>query len=47
MDHIKSMMWTTLPAFAIGLAVYAYVGSSSATEMDMTRINEIVGAIEK
>ena len=37
MDHIKSMMWTTLPAFCIGLAVYAYVGSSSATEMDMTR----------
>ena len=47
MDHIKSMMWTTLPAFCIGLAVYAYVGSSSATEMDMTRINDIVGAIDK
>ncbi len=46
MDHIKSMMWTTLPAFCIGLAVYAYVGSSSADAMDMTRINEIVGAIE-
>ncbi len=47
MDHIRSMMWTTLPAFCLGLAVYAYVGSSGASEMDMTRINEIVGAIEK
>lgn len=46
-DHIKSMMWTTLPSFCIGLALYAYVGSSSADTMDMSRINEIVGAIEK
>lgn len=45
-DHIKSMMWTTLPAFCVGLAVYAWVGSSSSDAMDMTRINEIVNAID-
>ncbi len=47
MNHVKSMLWTTLPAFCIGLLVYAWVGYSSAQEMDMTRINEIVNAINK
>ena len=43
--HIRSMLWTTIPAFCIGLAVYAWAGSSAAETMDMTRINEIVNAI--
>ena len=43
--HIRSMLWTTVPAFCIGLAVYAWAGSSAAETMDMTRINEIVNAI--
>ena len=45
-DHIKSMMWTTLPAFLIGLAVYGVVGSRSVGEMDMSKIDVIVSAIQ-
>ena len=44
-DHIKSMMWTTLPAFCIGLGVYWWAGAGASDTMDMTRINEIVNAI--
>ena len=44
--HIRSMLWTTVPAFCIDLAVYAWAGSSAAKTMDMTRINEIVNAID-
>lgn len=29
-DHIKHCLWTTVPAFAIGLAVYAIAGSHAA-----------------
>lgn len=46
MHHIRSMMWTTFPAFVIGLCVYAYAGSSWSGEMDMTRINQIISAID-
>lgn len=45
-DHIKSMMWTTLPGFLIGLVIYGIVGSQSSGTMDMSRINTILGAIQ-
>jgi NhaC family Na+:H+ antiporter len=30
-DHIKHCLWTTVPAFALGLAVYAVAGNGAAT----------------
>ncbi len=29
-DHIRHCMWTTVPAFLVGLAIYAFVGHTSA-----------------
>jgi NhaC family Na+:H+ antiporter len=29
-DHIKHCLWTTVPAFAVGLLIYAWVGKSGA-----------------
>lgn len=46
-DHIRSMLWTTVPAFLIGLGIYAYVGSQGVGELDMSQVDTIVGAIGK
>jgi NhaC family Na+:H+ antiporter len=45
--HIRSMLWTTVPAFLISLAVYGYVGSNASGEIDLTSVNEILGGISK
>jgi NhaC family Na+:H+ antiporter len=46
-DHIRSMLWTTLPAFVISLGIYGYIGSQASGEIDYSSVNEIVGAISK
>jgi NhaC family Na+:H+ antiporter len=46
-DHIRSMLWTTIPAFLVSLAVYGYVGSNASGEIDLTSVNEILGGISK
>ncbi len=46
-DHIRSMLWTTVPAFIISLAVYGCVGSNASGEIDLSAVNEIVGGISK
>ncbi|MDN5319153.1 MAG: Na+:H+ antiporter, NhaC family [Thermovirga sp.] len=45
-DHIKSMMWTTLPAFLIGLILYGIVGAQSSGTIDTTKIDSILAAIQ-
>jgi NhaC family Na+:H+ antiporter len=30
-DHIRHMLWTTVPSFALALVVFAFIGSSEAT----------------
>lgn len=44
-DHIRSMLWTTIPAFVISLAVYGAVGAHSSGIMEMTQINAILEAV--
>lgn len=46
-DHIRSMMWTTVPAFLICIGAYWYMGNQAAGELDMTQVNAITGAISK
>ena len=44
-DHIRSMLWTTVPAFIISLGIYWYVGSGATGELDLSTVNEILGGI--
>ncbi len=46
-EHIKSMMWTTLPAFLVGLVVYAVFGMTASGEIDFTKVNALLGGIDK
>ncbi len=46
-DHIRSMLWTTMPAFLLSLGIYAYFGSATSGEMDMSQVNAILQAIDK
>ncbi|GHS93504.1 Na+/H+ antiporter NhaC [Synergistales bacterium] len=46
-DHIRSMLWTTVPAFLISIGIYAYVGWQSSGEIDMSQVNLILEGIEK
>ena len=46
-DHIKSMLWTTLPAFLVGLIVYAAVGLGASGEIDYSRVSGIISGLEK
>ncbi|HPE66921.1 MAG TPA: Na+/H+ antiporter NhaC family protein, partial [Synergistales bacterium] len=46
-DHIRSMLWTTIPAFVISLGIYGYVGSQASGEIDLSSVNEIIAGISK
>lgn len=45
-DHIRSMIWTTTPAFIISLLIYFLVGSRASGAIDMSQINEILTALQ-
>jgi len=45
MDHIRSMLWTTTPAFIISLIVYFLIGSKTSGDIDMDQINNILTAL--
>ncbi|PIE42161.1 MAG: Na+/H+ antiporter NhaC [Gammaproteobacteria bacterium] len=46
--HIKSMLFTTGPAYLIALGIYAYLGASYADNvMPAEQINAMLGAIEQ
>lgn len=44
-DHIRSMLWTTMPAFAISLVVYGVAGARASGEMEMGQIEAITSAL--
>lgn len=44
MDHVRSMLWTTLPPFIASLLVYAAAGGGSG-EIDSGRIRDILSGI--
>ncbi|MDR1740736.1 MAG: Na+/H+ antiporter NhaC [Synergistaceae bacterium] len=47
-DHIRSMLWTTVPAFIISLGIYAWVGKGqTAAQIDMSQVGLILDSIDK
>ncbi|KYO69170.1 Na+/H+ antiporter NhaC [Thermovenabulum gondwanense] len=44
-DHIKSMLWTTLPAFIISLLVYQIFSFKISGDIDYTKINQLLDGI--
>jgi len=44
-EHIKFLLWTTIPAFALALIVFTYFSLTSAAEIDQSRITEISASI--
>lgn len=46
-DHIRSMLWTTVPAFVVSLGIYGYVGSQASGQIDLSSVNEILAGISK
>jgi NhaC family Na+:H+ antiporter len=44
-DHIKSMLWTTFPAFVLSVIIYAIVGMGASGEIDMSNVNAILASI--
>jgi NhaC family Na+:H+ antiporter len=46
-DHIRSMLWTTVPAFLISIGLYAWIGSQSSGDIDMSQVGLILDGIGK
>lgn len=46
-DHIRSMLWTTTPAFILSLVIYYLVGSRVSGTIDMNQINGILDALRR
>lgn len=44
-EHIKSMLWTTVPALLISLVIYQIFSFRISGTIDYTRINELLGGI--
>ncbi|SES95002.1 Na+:H+ antiporter, NhaC family [Natronincola peptidivorans] len=45
-DHIRSMLYTTVPALIISLILYGIIGARYAGQaLDVSQINEVLGAI--
>lgn len=44
-EHIRFLLWTTIPAFAIALVVFTYFSLTSAAEIDQSKITEISSSI--
>ncbi|HDP99408.1 MAG TPA: Na+/H+ antiporter NhaC [bacterium] len=46
-DHIKHMLWTTTPAWAIGLGVYFFIGRSySAASLESSQMDIILTTVQ-
>lgn len=45
-DHIKHMMWTTVPAFAIGLIIYFFLGDTAATQLESTQVVQVMQTMQ-
>ncbi|UCF18486.1 MAG: Na+/H+ antiporter NhaC [Gemmatimonadota bacterium] len=44
-DHIRHMLWTTLPAWSLGLIVYVLVGLKSGSATPPDRVTEILAIL--
>ncbi len=45
-DHIKHMMWTTLPPYIIGLVIYYFLGKGHGGTTDSTQINVVMDTMQ-
>jgi NhaC family Na+:H+ antiporter len=45
-DHIRSMLWTTVPAFLLSIVIYFIIGAKTSGTIDMEQIGGILTAIE-
>src|SRR5690606_3670328 len=46
-DHIRHMLWTTVPSFAIALILFTIIGFSTDVTADFDRINEISNVLQQ
>src|SRR5690606_2366429 len=46
-DHIRHMLWTTVPSFAIALILFTIIGFSTDVSADFDRINEISTVLQQ
>lgn len=46
-DHVKSMLWTTVPAFIVSIVLYGLIGARVSGTMEMGQVNAIVEALQK
>jgi NhaC family Na+:H+ antiporter len=46
-DHIKNLMWSTIPAFVGALILFAIFGLGEAKSADMSKINQTVTILEQ
>lgn len=46
-DHVKHMLWTTTPAFLIGLAIYFFLGLGFDGQVDSQKIDIITNTLAK
>jgi len=46
-DHIKSMLWTTMPGYIISLIVYAIIGMGISGTIDYSQVNTILTALQQ
>ncbi|MBU1556587.1 MAG: Na+/H+ antiporter NhaC [Gammaproteobacteria bacterium] len=45
-DHIRHMLWTTVPSFVIALLLFTIVGFNSDVSSDFARIDEITSVLQ-
>lgn len=45
-DHIKNLMWSTVPAFVVSLILFGIFGHSEAATANMSKINQTVAILE-
>ncbi|AHA05862.1 Na+/H+ antiporter NhaC [Pediococcus pentosaceus] len=46
-DHIKNLMWSTVPAFVGALILFTIMGMGEAKSADMSKINQTVAILEQ
>ncbi|MDN5331180.1 MAG: Na+:H+ antiporter, NhaC family [Tepidanaerobacteraceae bacterium] len=46
-DHIRSMLWTTIPAFLISLIIYQIFSFKIAGSIDYSRIEQLINGIDE
>ncbi len=47
MDHVKHMLWTTVPSFLVSLGLYAYLGAGYSGQILPTSLDSILSLLSK